>query len=140
MQILLYPYAGLVTAVGLFIAALPRTFEGGCPSCGYPLTGLPVSRRLCPECGIDLMPDRCPSCHGALRGAARLSSICPACGFNARTHKRVRRYRRSGSEREDLRASDVLSAPHEAPHHAADQDHPGQPRDERPGERASPTA
>ncbi len=136
MQVLLYPYSVLVTAVGFFIAVLPRTFEGGCPSCGYSLTGLPISRRLCPECGVDLRPDRCPSCRRHLRG----EMICTGCGYNAQTRRGTRRYRESGAERSDLRASDVRSAPGDAPHDPAQQDHPGQARDQRPGKRPPPRA
>ncbi len=135
MQVLLYPYTAMVTAVGLFIAALPRTFKGGCPWCAYSLTGLPLTQRECPECGLDLNPDRCPVCHTTLCEESRRTFTCASCGFNTRTSKTLRRHRQSGAERSDLRASDGLSSPREAVHDSAQQDHPGQTRDERPPER-----
>lgn len=136
MQVMLYPYSVVVTVVGLYIALLPRTFEGCCPSCAYSLVGLPVSRRLCPECGEDLRPDRCPSCRYDLMAVPSSNPRCPGCGFDFHKRRHIRRHRQSGAERSDLRSSDLPSASHEAPRQPEHQDHPGQPRDERPGERA----
>jgi len=52
---LLYPYTGLVAAVGLFIAVLPRAAPPGhCQRCCYDLSGLDLEEApSCPECGRD---------------------------------------------------------------------------------------
>ncbi len=62
MQMLLYPYAIMVVAVGAFLVTLPRrTFmPGHCVMCAYDLQGLEVmpgqSWLKCPECGEDHCP------------------------------------------------------------------------------------
>ena len=107
MQVLLYPYTALVTAIGLFIALLPRRFDGGCPRCGYPVDGLPEPVDRCPECGC------------------RATPVAPAP-----------RHRPSGAARTDLSLSDFELAAREAPRDTAEQDHDRQPADQRPAERA----
>lgn len=100
-QSIMYPYTALVGAVGLFLAALPRGHPPEhCAVCGYDLRGLGRPARACPECGEDPAPD-----------APR------------------QRYRASGSDRDDLTASDLpasdLPAPLPAQHavgHAPAQD------------------
>lgn len=139
MQVLLYPYTAVVTVVGLYITLLPRTFEGCCPRCAYSLVGLPVSRRYCPECGCDLRPSVCPSCRADLSSLPRSSPRCPSCAFDFHKRRRIQLHRPSGAERLSLRTSDVRSAPGHAPGDTQHQDHAGQPRDQRPRERA-PTA
>lgn len=47
LQILLYPYTGLVLVVGVFLVSLPRP---GCRVCGYDRTDFDEDE-LCPECG-----------------------------------------------------------------------------------------
>jgi len=138
MQILLYPYSALVTVVALYIAVLPRTFEGCCPSCDYSLIGLPISRRHCPECGEDLRPDACPSCKHDLTNTPSSQPRCPGCGFDFRERKRIIYGRPSGAERSNLRASDktwrAWSASYQTPNKPEQQRHPGQPSDQRPGQ------
>lgn len=54
LQSILYPYAVMVFAVGMFVASLPRTRGEGrgpwCPRCQYNLHGLSEAT-VCPECG-----------------------------------------------------------------------------------------
>jgi hypothetical protein len=130
MQALLYPYTIMVGAVGLFIALLPRTFEGCCPGCGYSLIGLPISKRRCPECGTDLRPDACPSCAADLRAVPRSEPCCPECGFHFRARRRFDRHRPSGLERQDLRVSDRPLPARQTPPQPEDQDHQRQASDQ----------
>lgn len=58
LQVLLYPYTGLVVLTGLFLASLPRVGPVAaqgvtCGSCHYDLTGLENAEGelRCPECG-----------------------------------------------------------------------------------------
>jgi hypothetical protein len=62
MQMLLYPYAIMVVAVGVFLIVLPRRIDqpGHCQMCGYDLEGLEIMPGrvwlVCPECGEDHCP------------------------------------------------------------------------------------
>lgn len=57
MQLILYPYTIIVTAVGFFLASLPRLCPDtvSCVQCAYDLRGLTSEgqhvRIRCPECG-----------------------------------------------------------------------------------------
>lgn len=51
LQVLLYPYAALVFAGGVFLACMPPRRPGACDTCGYDLTGLYLESTRCPECG-----------------------------------------------------------------------------------------
>jgi hypothetical protein len=56
LQSLLYPYAALVTGVGLYIACLPRRCpDHACVKCQYDLRGLVGEAEVCPECGGVIM-------------------------------------------------------------------------------------
>ncbi|MCA9288457.1 MAG: hypothetical protein KDA05_07725 [Phycisphaerales bacterium] len=59
LQVLLYPYGVLVTAVGLFIAAIPATpvgrRDGLCHACRYDLRGRTERDAVCPECGARVL-------------------------------------------------------------------------------------
>ncbi|HMN39224.1 MAG TPA: hypothetical protein PKE29_00145 [Phycisphaerales bacterium] len=50
---LLWPYIGLIGAIGYYICLLPRRPSGDlyCRSCGYHLAGLNPAGLNCPECG-----------------------------------------------------------------------------------------
>jgi len=97
LRSIMYPYTGLVAVVGLYIACLPRRVDAGCLRCGYDLFGLAKAGQPC----------RCPEC-----GTEQTLAERPV-------------FRRSGSDRGELFASDTLSA--------ADQ--PDQPADEKDAER-----
>ncbi len=59
LRSLLYPYAILVVAVGIYIACLPRAIPGEirCTKCRYDLAGLKLPV-ICPECGTGNRPTR----------------------------------------------------------------------------------
>jgi len=77
LQSIMYPYTGMVAAVGVFIACLPR-----------------------------IEPWMCRRCHYDLRGLTDDQEICPECGAPAR-EKRPRSTRRSGVDRRDVRDGDI---------------------------------
>lgn len=53
LQILLYPYAGLVAFISAYLWIMPRRpAENHCVSCGYSLRGLELDQPTCPECGV----------------------------------------------------------------------------------------
>jgi hypothetical protein len=84
LQWLLYPYTGLVAAIGLYLSCLPRTVaEAHCAACGYDLAGLPAETGLCPECGaapdLPLSPGR-PATESPQPGSARANRPAPAIG------------------------------------------------------------
>lgn len=65
-QSMLYPYAGLVVLVGLYLARLPQLLRPAvrCLNCDYDMRGLEDEPEvLCPECGRRLNPPR----HAAIR-------------------------------------------------------------------------
>lgn len=96
LQILLYPYTAMVGAMAAFISVMPRSHPPG----------------ICPDCGYDL------------NGLGHPVDRCPECGRPA--DPPGPRYRPSGIERMDLRASDIerpkLSATDPAERGPADQD------------------
>lgn len=53
LRAIMYPYTAMVSAIGLFIAALPRRSLTGCFRCAYELDGLEIvgGAVVCPECG-----------------------------------------------------------------------------------------
>jgi hypothetical protein len=53
LQSIMYPYTGLVAAVGLFIAFIPSRESYECHECGYDLRGRVEGNTICPECGFD---------------------------------------------------------------------------------------
>ena len=59
LQVLLYPYGVLVTAVGVFIAAIPVQVvgrrDGKCHACLYDLRGRGPGQMVCPECGAKVL-------------------------------------------------------------------------------------
>jgi hypothetical protein len=65
LQSMLYPYAGLVIGVGLYLAAMPQRLASPirCLGCNYDMHSLDEPDALCPECGRRLHPPR----HGAIR-------------------------------------------------------------------------
>lgn len=85
LQSLLYPYGGLVMAVGFFIAWLPARYTGSqCRACGYDLTGLEADVRQCPECGVRhaMVHERgrpCCHCGSRLSASDPEESVCPFC-------------------------------------------------------------
>jgi hypothetical protein len=86
LQVLLYPYAGMVTAVGAYIAVLPRSVPACCcRACGYDLTGLAGEVELCPECGttppVPVRGTLCGCCGFDLGDRSRRPGVCPACGI-----------------------------------------------------------
>lgn len=107
MQILLYPYTIVVGAVGVFIASLPHRVEPG----------------NCPRCGYNLL------------GLATPLANCPECGAPCETVRTD--YRRSGTERADLRAPDVrrVSAAQAANGGAGQQHQPGHDSQQDPADR-----
>ncbi|MBX3364770.1 MAG: hypothetical protein KF866_08405 [Phycisphaeraceae bacterium] len=55
LQHLLVVYTGLVAFLGVFIACMPRRRpRSACQRCGYDLTGMTTSQRVCPECAAPL--------------------------------------------------------------------------------------
>lgn len=96
MQLLLYPYAVLVTIVGLYIASLPRAIAAGtCHQCGYDLSGLPIRGQCCPECGVPVallaVKGRCGVCRENLPSVAGRFGQCAACQTPFRLEARPRR-------------------------------------------------
>ncbi|MBL8760656.1 MAG: hypothetical protein JNL50_05070 [Phycisphaerae bacterium] len=85
LQTILYPYAGLVLIVSLFLASLPPKFRGiACRQCGYDLTGLEVARPRCPECGrqhavVSSRPLACAVCSADMRQLSSHEPACPDC-------------------------------------------------------------
>jgi hypothetical protein len=65
LQSMLYPYAGLVVGVGLYLALMPRTLASPirCLGCNYDMHSLDEPDAVCPECGRRLHPPR----HAAIR-------------------------------------------------------------------------
>lgn len=107
MQILLYPYTIVVGAVGVFIASMPRRVEAGC----------------CSRCGYDLL------------GLVTPVAACPECGAPCDMVRTS--YRRSGTERGDLRGADVsrVSAAQAADGGPGQQDEPGHDAEQDPADR-----
>lgn len=65
-QSMLYPYAGLVAMVGVYLSRLPRILTPSlrCLRCNYDMRGLEQEpEAVCPECGRRLNPPR----HAAIR-------------------------------------------------------------------------
>lgn len=85
LQTILYPYAGLVLVVSLFLASLPPRFRGiACRQCGYDLTGLEIARPRCPECGkqhavVVSRPAACVVCGVDMKQLASHEPACPEC-------------------------------------------------------------
>ncbi|MBX3357554.1 MAG: hypothetical protein KF745_03915 [Phycisphaeraceae bacterium] len=79
-SVLLWPYAGTVLAVGLFICVLPRRVpgDGYCRVCGYDLHGLDPRGLMCPECGAEQFY-RCGVCDLDFGDADPLAIVCPRC-------------------------------------------------------------
>jgi hypothetical protein len=62
LQVMLYPYALLVTVVGLFFASLPRHRPAyACRTCLYDMDGLLPLISECPECGARWKPAAAPT-------------------------------------------------------------------------------
>jgi hypothetical protein len=85
LQTILYPYAGLVLVVSLFLASLPPKFRGiACRQCGYDLTGLEVACPRCPECGkqhavVSSRPVACVVCGVDMEQLVSHEPACPEC-------------------------------------------------------------
>lgn len=85
LQVLLYPYGALILVIGLFIAALPRVYQGTqCRRCGYELHGLETRVRTCPECGTvhamdHLRGESCATCENAMGSDDGDKCVCPDC-------------------------------------------------------------
>lgn len=91
MLLLLYPFAGMVAVVGLYLALLPRVAHEACRQCGYSLHGLEERGRdgliVCPECGCrhavaQPSDPNCTQCGHAVRPHGRDDWLCTGCGVH----------------------------------------------------------
>lgn len=91
MLLLLYPFAGIVAVVGLYLVLLPRVAHEACRRCGYSLHGLEARARdgliVCPECGCrhavaQTTEPNCTQCGTAVRPHGRDDWLCTGCGVH----------------------------------------------------------
>lgn len=80
VEALLWPYTGMVMAVGVYIACLPRSApsEAHCRGCHYDLSGMNPEGLVCPECGA-AQEYRCLACNCDLGGRSPVGLKCPDC-------------------------------------------------------------
>lgn len=87
MRAVLYPYAALVTGLGIILAFMPKNYSGRpCPKCKYDVSGLAEEGRFsCPECNsahaFEFIEDQpCQVCGTKLSGILKTPDIeCWRC-------------------------------------------------------------
>lgn len=90
LQALLFPYMGLVGAMGLYLWATPRQPSPAlpCRHCSYDLAGLDQMGLVCPECGtaheVPTRGSACEVCGHSLAGRPGRRGTCPACSTRYR--------------------------------------------------------
>lgn len=127
LQTLLWSYALLVGAIGLFVVCIPhRHGPWCCQACGYDLSGVPGFTHVCPECGRGF------SAATARAAEARLAPLVPnptlAQGRTSGPRDMAHLLHHTSLHR-------PRSASHDAPHAAEKQDEQGQAQHEPPSQR-----